>query len=92
MKTRLAGCSHMIRPPLLCRYYRCCLIPLKMRQHMIFGWLILVVAVIGRSVCDGIAITDADAQIYDQTDVDRPGKQNQKKNFKVLNSSISGHL
>jgi hypothetical protein len=50
---------------------------------MIFGWLILIVAVIGRSVCDGIAITDADAQINDQTDVDRPGKQNPKKNFKV---------
>jgi|688.fasta_scaffold587606_2 hypothetical protein len=45
---------------------------------MIFGWLILIVAVIGRSVCDGIAITDADAQINDQTDVDRPGKQSLK--------------
>lgn len=46
----------------------------EMRQQRLkFVLVLMVVVVIGWPVCDGTA--EAEAQISDQTDVDRPGKR-----------------
>jgi hypothetical protein len=43
------------------------------QQRLKFVLVLMVVVVIGWPVCDGTA--EAEAQISDQTDVDRPGKR-----------------